>query len=488
MLKAERKHRPQDGNGRGKRGRQIAAAALVCLAALAFSLVMLRQSSQEETTALPAFTDSTLFRNTPDEICRVTVRLAGQEPWSMQRSGDGQFQLEDEKDWTVDPLISDRITDALSHLEYTDIFSEDESEYRDRLQEFGLEDPQVTVTWSLENGLSHMMRIGDAVEPEEADCCFMLIEGDGRLYGVDNGTLQDLRKDRSLLHAVPALPLRKALIDRIAVRNGSGAMTACWELGGNITDQDAGDSWRIIAPFVYAADEEGMRNLLNSAGNLTLGTYVGQATEENLTACGLNAPDAVLEIHMAAGSTGTVTEAGVYDVTDWEEETVSLTVAEGDNGMTDYVLYDGAVYTMTHFSLSPFTEAEPMTTAARYLAVTPLESLVSLRVEEDGRETAVYELSGAADGIDAPECRKNGEPIPYESFEAAYNRLLVVTVSGMLPEGAEWGEAHTKYTFRTISGGTHTVWLSAYDALHDAVTLDGQTLFYLIRNGVTELP
>ena len=66
--------------------------------------------------------------------------------------------------------------------------------------------------------------------------------------------------------------------------------------------------------------------------------------------------------------------------------------------------------------------------------------------------------------------------------------MLVVSVSGTLPQGAEWGKTHTKYTFRTVSGRTHTVELSDFDGMHDAVTLDGETLFYLIRGGMTELP
>ena len=37
-------------------------------------------------------------------------------------------------------------------------------------------------------------------------------------------------------------------------------------------------------------------------------------------------------------------------------------------------------------------------------------------------------------------------------------------------------------------GGTHVIELSDYDGMHDAVTLDGHTCFYLIKGGMTELP
>ena len=70
-------------------------------------------------------------------------------------------------------------------------------------------------------------------------------------------------------------------------------------------------------------------------------------------------------------------------------------------------------------------------------------------------------------------------------FEAAYSELLKVTVSGWLPEGWAPAEApHTTFTFEAVDGETHILALTAFDTLHDAVTLDGCTLFYLIRDGM----
>ena len=66
--------------------------------------------------------------------------------------------------------------------------------------------------------------------------------------------------------------------------------------------------------------------------------------------------------------------------------------------------------------------------------------------------------------------------------------MLAVTFSGVLPKDAEWSAPYKKYTFRTLSGGTHTIELSDWDGIHDAVTVDGCTLFYLIRDGMTDLP
>ena len=70
-----------------------------------------------------------------------------------------------------------------------------------------------------------------------------------------------------------------------------------------------------------------------------------------------------------------------------------------------------------------------------------------------------------------------------------YERLLTVNITGKLPADAETGNAHIKYTLRTVNGGAHTVVLSDWDGMQDAVTIDGGTLFYISRNSFSaEIP
>ena len=58
-------------------------------------------------------------------------------------------------------------------------------------------------------------------------------------------------------------------------------------------------------------------------------------------------------------------------------------------------------------------------------------------------------------------------------------------VTGWLPTGYQSTEAaHTTLTITTASGKVHTIELAKYDALHDAVIVDGTALFYLIAGGV----
>jgi hypothetical protein len=352
----------------------------------------------------------------------------------------------------------------------------------------------VTVDILFRDGQQLTARIGDSADPEDNAYYYLTVDGDDRLYAIAAGTVEDLKSEKDLLHPVEQIQVFSALLDRITVKEAAGTVQKEWALQGKVSDRDAAENWMVTVPFTYPADYDVIKNMRDSAESLRLGIYVGTEKELNLSDYGLDRPKAVLEFHMAEGSTGTVSDAGVYDVSDWEERTVTLALGNPKSEMVDYVLCGGEVYTINHFTVSTFTETEPLATAARYPVATPLNSLESVMVEKQGQETVHYALIHQdTENTDSSEastarCIRNGEEIPYESFSAAYERLLTVTVSGILKGDYTLREPHTKYTFRTVSAGTHTVELSDYDGMHDAVIMDGHALFYLIKDGMTEMP
>lgn len=492
MQKVERKRKAYKKSGR-------LILLLVCLALAAggaTAAVLLGKGAVPPQTQQREAHGGSICRRELSEIRRITVTLRGKEPWTAQRGADGQLYLEDGRQ--ADSVLGNLIQDALANVVYEDILTEDPAVWRDHPEEFGLADPLFTAAASYTDGSTVTMHVGDACGLDDETFHYMTVDGDDRLYAVAEGTVKDLNVEKELLYPVQQPETVPALLDRITVRNGAGEITAEWRLSGKVTDPDAASAWRVTAPFVYPADEEIMDNLKENAGRLRLGTYVCAADEEALKQYGFMPAPFTLELHTAAGTTGTVTDTGVYDVRDREESTVVLPIGAARNEMTDYVLWNGQICTVNHFLTAVFTETDPFMTAARYVAVTPLESLHALETERGGetnvysltRETAVQTENGddGEESVQHTVCTKNGTEIPYETFEAAYQRLMTVTVSGRLPQNWTKGETTEKYTFRSESGGTRTVEFSAYDAMHDAVTVDGCTLFYLIRGGMTELP
>lgn len=481
MQKVERK------NHHNSKNRRLLwlAAAFVLLAGSVTAAVLLSRKPEEVPAQEPHW--GLLIDRETDDMISVTVKRRGEEAWTLVRTEDGGLAPEG-GDWTVSELQGNMLREAMTQLRYEEILTEDPAVWQEKPEDFGLAEAAVTVTAGYSDGTRTTVRVGNDTGLEEG-WHYLTVEGDDRLYAVSSGIAEDLNIEFALLHPVPRPEIYASLLDRITVQDGMQTI-AEWALQGKITDRDAGSNWAVTVPFYAPADEETIQNLKKSAENIRLGVYKAPATDENLTAYGLDVPRRVLFFHMAEGSTGTVSDAGVYDVTEHAEQTVWLSVGSEAGEMASYVRFGDEIFTVSTFTLSAFTDPKPMDTAARYPVLTPLESLESLTVEADGK-TRIYRLEETeGDGEDTPQrrCLLNGEEIAYTAFEAAYNRLLTVTYSGVLPEGAVWKEGYKKYTFRTLSGGTHTVILSDWDGMHDAVTIDGSTLFYLIRGGMTELP
>lgn len=465
----------QDGTG------QISEAGKEILAEMGIGIETIGTGTEETED-----TRGTIEARQADELVSATVAVRGQEPWTLIRDEDGNMRLKGSEDWVVKERLADKVRDAMSNLVYEDIITEDPADYRDRLADFGLDSPFIVAGARFTDGKEIVIRLGDEI-PVEESVRYMLIDGDDRLYAVSHALAEDLDIEKEALHPVTQPEIFPVLLDRITVYGKDGKEQAEWRLRGEITDPDATTNWEITAPFRYCADETIIENLKTSAGNLRMGVYLGDATEDFLAEFGLTEPDYTLELHMAAGSTGTVSDLGVYDVVAREGGTVTLAISRSDNELIDYARFGDEVFKVSHLTLSAFLDVAPADTAARYIAPVPLGSLESMEIETGG-ETVTYTLerTGETDPETAEEvviCLRNGEEISREAFEAAYERLMTVNVSGSLPEGAERKETHTKYTFRAVSGGTHTVELSEWDGMHDAVTMDGETRFYLIQHG-----
>ena len=497
----KRKHRTR------KHGRL--AGLILCavlLAGCVTAAVLLRNAQDGEPIQKRQRVTGAVTRRKPEELAGLTITRRGEEPWTVIREENGTLRLENEGTqdtdlWIVDNAVGSMLQDAAVNLTYEDVFTENRADWEPDAADFGLADPLVTAEIRFTDGSVVTARIGDSADPDGHAYYYLAVDGDDRLYAVAAGTVQDLNVERALLHPVHKLQISGVLLDRITVKEGDGEVRTEWTRQGKIEDRDAAENWQVTVPFVYPADYESVRNLRETAEDLRLGTYVCEADAQSLEKYGMDMPSAVIELHMDAGSTGTVGMTGIYDVADWEERTVTLTLGGSKSEMTDYVLFNNEIFTINHFTVSVFTDTDPLSTAARYPAAIPLNSLESVLVEKEGQESVYYSLvridTGTEKGsaADNPEgsgtvrCLRNGEEIPYETFEAAYERLLTVTVSGRLP--ADYSNStpvHTKYTFRTVSGGTHTAALSDYDGMHDALTMDGHTLFYLIKGGMTELP
>ena len=206
MQKVERKNREN-------RQRKPLLWILLCAAVLVTGVtagILLQNRATEETGQTHQHITGAITARDAEDLLSLTVTRRGQEPWTAVREEDGSLRLEPEdasepNTWIVDDSIANRLVDAAVNLTYEDIFT------------------------------------------------------DNRSDAVAAGTVEDLDTGKELLHPVHLLEIRRALLDRITVRNGNGTVRQEWTLQGKVSDRDAAENWLLTAPFVYPADYDAIK-------------------------------------------------------------------------------------------------------------------------------------------------------------------------------------------------------------------------------------
>lgn len=440
-------------------------------------------------------TSGTLTDYEAGQISRLAITQRNGDSWAAVQSADGVLTLEDDPDYEISADKAADVLDAARSLGYQEILTDDASAYS--LADFGLEAPLLTLDVTYTDGAHWTLHLGDTLSLEENNAYYMLLEGDNRLFALDKGSAEALMVERASLHPVEQPVLHKARFDRITLTDGDANILADWTLQGEIGG-NAQDRWMLTAPLQYPADGESISTLQDNLVNLRLGAYVGEATPDNLTEYGFDTPGLTITVHQAAGSIGSTGTDGVYAVTDWPESTFILTVGGAKSDMVDYVLVDDSIYVSSHFTLEVFLDMDPISTLSRYTVPVALGNLQSLTICQ-GETEDVYTLTRTEQVAENNElvtdssgnvvyditCDCNARSVAYQSFESAYNDLLKVTVSGFLPTGWQAEEEpHTTFVFQAVTGESYTLELTRFDALHDAVLLDGNAVFYLIKDGM----
>ena len=478
------------GSG-GKKRLLLLFFSLMILGAIVVSLLLVNRATEVKYTTF-ADTTVTLVETVYTDVVSITIRRGDEDPWTATLKGStvaisGDIPLEISLEECRDLLESAACIIA------EDVLTDDPADYASHLADYGLEHPRHEARIVYTDGSEITLRVGD--KGPDGTWRYMLVSGDNRLFAFSNGSVESLFVNRDTLRKVSQPALHKARIDRITLTEGDRVIQ--WTLEGSITDADAIDRWRITSPFAYPADSTAMEKLLSSAAKLHLSAYVDPATEENLAHYGFDATRMTIELHQAAGTIAVTGADGVAQPTDYPESTVIFVIGGEKSDMVDYVRCGDGIYLSSHFTMGVFMGYDVTATMSRYPVMTALGNLGALTIREGDSVTeyvltrteqvaANNELITDEDGnpVYAVAVTRNGEAVDYAAFEAAYNALSLVTVSGTLPANeAAASEPHTTYTFTDVDGTVHTVALATFDVLHDAVIVDGYPAFYLIKGG-----
>ena len=469
--------------------------AVLLVSAAACLLIFARTPAPASESPVQEDEEITLWAGESVDITRIRIAVRNQEAWSAVQTESGALVLEGTDSFAVDADVAAALLSGLKNVT-AEVLSDDWHGTDEEWAAFGLDDPESVVTVEFADGRSYTLRIGNAPQYENI-WQYAQLDGDTCLLSISRGLAEECYVTRGSLHSVEQLTIHADRLDKITLLNAEGEITQQWRLNGAITNADAQDRWSVTVPVSYPADGTAMTTLRKSAASIRLGEYIADAAAASIARYGLDTPRTVIRLHQAAGTIGAVGASGSYGTTDYPESTITLVIGEQENELIDYVLYDGGIYRCSALLLRGVMNADWRETVTRYPVLTALGNLASLsRETADGVDTWVItrteqvaennELVTDDDGNQVYDITltKNGESADYTVFSAAYDQLMMVTMSGRLPDGWTTSDApHTVWTFTDVDGTIHTVALTRYDAMHDAVAVDGVALFYLIQDG-----
>lgn len=486
----------------------------LCLLALTVVVLLTREATRPEPVVArtPVSTVENLFVYPAADVVSLTIHRSGEQPWTLEIDPEtGCFRhigATAEEDFLLSESKTRTLQEAAAIITCEQVISDDPAEYTPHLAEYGLDPVDMTAVITFRDGKTYTLYIGSRPAHTKA-WYYMLLDGDDRLFALSAGIVESLFVSEESLRTVIQPTLHKVRIDRLTLRGSDGSIRTEWALTCDIDETDAAERWQLTAPFVYPVDPTAMDKLLANAANLRLGSWVAPATPENLTLYGFDAPRQTIEIHMAPGSIGTTDWDGQFIVTDWPESTVTYVIGGARSDMVDYVLCGDSIYVSSHFTMGVFMDVDPAATMSRYPVLVALGNLASLQVEKDGVTTLytltrteqvapnndlVYDEYGnlvwdvavtrteTAVSANGEVQTSTSEAISYDAFTAAYTRLAAVSVAGVIPADDNVPVApHTLYTFTDVDGTVHTVGLTSYGVLHDAVSVDGHQAFYIAK-------
>lgn len=481
---------PRKKTRRPLKGRTVLLILLCCAALAGGGLYILRS----QPVSLPPVADSEtvlLFSRPKEDIAAVAVTPRDGTAYPLIRQGN-TFALLGQEDVALRSDILDDLMVTLTELPAENTVLENISEAQGlRPSDFGLDPALARVTVTYTDGEKKELRVGSLTPNEETPQRYCMVSGSDTLYTILEADSAPLLRDMDSLRDFAQPSLDGSLLDRVEV---TGQVE--WAL------HYTPSGWQMDAPFSYPLSTLRTDALLKKIESMGFAACLGKAEKLNLSDYGLDAPALTVTLTQAATViTGETTEGEQVSVP--VPETVYTLRVGSETGKSGvYVQWQDQVFTASNFLLGFWKELAPLD----YLLQTPVNLLVNdlseVRFTRDGH-TYAYQVRMveqvtennqiAVDeyGRVLYDCAVNraGETqdMDAEAFLAWYTRLASLAGDGRLPDG--WTPSGEKRAEIILINDhlTRTITLWPYDALHDAIAVDGVALYYIRNTWLNEI-
>lgn len=464
---------------------------LLCACAVTGAAVILLRSFSRS-PALPDAGETLMLLPRPvEEIASVTIAPEDNEAYSLTRKDDG-FVLHGEEESKLRESVMEEIKLSLGKVPAAAAVLPELNPIQGLTRAaFGLEPPRARVEITYQDGEKKELLLGDPAPNQDTPQRYCMITGDARLYTILEADCEVFFHEMAYLRDFQQPKIDASLLDRIDVTGGVG-WSAYYTPSG----------WQMEAPIRYPLSIQRMDALLSKIESMGFEAYLGDSKKTDLSAYGLDAPAVTVTLTQAATViSGETTEGQQVSIPVAQKEyKLMLGNETGASGV--YLIWEGKVYKASNFLLGFWKTLDPLNLALTNPVNFQVNNLDAVRVAAAGvsktYDVRMVESVTENNQIATDEygqtlydlaVRRAGETedMDAEAFAEWYQRLAALSGDGTLPDGFRLsGESRATVTLQN-SHLTRTIDFYPFDALHDAMAVDGVALFYVQKERVDQV-
>ena len=471
-------------------GRTVLLLTLCACVAVGGAVFFVRSLSKP--LPIPESADSIMLLSRPnEEVASVVIAPRDSVAYPLIRQGDG-FVLQGQEDVPLRASIMEEITLSLGKVPAEAVVLTELNPAQGlTMAAFGLEPPQARISITYQDGETRELLLGDLAPNEDRPQRYCMVAGDPRLYTMLEADSTVFFHEMEYLLAFDQPAIDPSLLDRIEVT------------GGVVWQADYTPSgWQMEKPFRYPLSLTRMDALLNRIENIGFEALLGDEASVDLSAYGLDAPEVTVRLTQAATMITGETEDGQQVSFPLPEQEFLLKLGKETGKSGVYLSWEGKVFKASNFLLGFWKTLNPRDLVLLNPVNLQVNDLDEVRIEAPGISAAyavrMVESVTENNQIATDEygqtlydmaVRRAGETddMDAESFAAWYTNLVSLSGDGTLPEGFTLSGESRAAVSLTNSHLTRTISFYPFDALHDAMAVDGVALFYIQKERVDQI-
>ena len=431
-----------------------------------------------------------LLKRKAEEIASVRIAPLDSEAYTLL-PGDNGFVMAGFEEAALRESVMEEITLSLGNVPAEAVVLPELNPAQGlTLAAFGMEPPQARVEITYQDGEKRELLLGNAAPNQDTPQRYCMIVGDSALYTLLEADCEAFFHEREYLFSFRQPQLDGSLLDRIDV-TGDVVWSAYYTPSG----------WQMEAPFVYPLSVQRMDALLSRIESMGFEAYLGAETPETQAQYGLDAPEVTVRLTQAATVITGETEDGQQVSIPVPEQEYLLRLGRETGKSGVYLSWAGGVYKASNFLLGFWKTLNPHDLALTNPVNFQVNNLDEVTIEAAGvsqtYEVRMVESVAENNQIAVDEygqtlydlaARRAGETedMDAEAFAAWYRQLATLSGDGALPDGFVLsGESRGTVTLKN-DHLTRVIGFYPFDALHDALAIDGVALFYVSKDWLNE--